>query len=433
MSPPTPSPFRLQDLPAELRNRIYYHMLCAFSAPPAPFAFPFSYKGLALQHARHSINTGILRTSRSVYNEAYSVLVKGNEFIKIGCVEGFPLRFLFTAFGVPVVAASKQRVLRFRHYALEVEVSGSAISFEQPTFDLEEAPLPPARVVMMLRRDLDRFCSAIAHGDAYVLGFSQALHLSVTVAPGAVMTPTGNSVGVRGTPVFDTFSEVMTQSKLLRPFSVHLQGYTAITLAGAIDRDLATATLASMARLKYTDPESILREFKTAERKGWMVLSEGGSPTDACCIWHDSLIAVRKVHGSSSWPYILSIVEPSFVADVADTWVRVVLAVIRSPLHKLLFHISSCIMQDVLHAGIAALRRGFWKEGYTHGMEDVDRGWLVYHCAHYLRTRGVDGAVGDAEAFIRLAMDLLPWSVVVSQERNSVLAWKFSLRLLSQA
>ena len=80
MAPRYAATFRFRDLPSEIRNQIYRELLCGFKSRPTT-ADPSAMLGFV--PARHDIDTGILRTNKSIYREAYDVLIKTNRFVKV--------------------------------------------------------------------------------------------------------------------------------------------------------------------------------------------------------------------------------------------------------------------------------------------------------------------------------------------------------------
>jgi hypothetical protein len=89
MAPDAPVCIPFRSLPIEIRNNIYRELLCAFTSTevlknttlvgaftPTSFTPPSS-----TPRYLHEIDTAILRTSSTIYKEAYDTLVKTNRFV----------------------------------------------------------------------------------------------------------------------------------------------------------------------------------------------------------------------------------------------------------------------------------------------------------------------------------------------------------------
>jgi hypothetical protein len=83
---PVLRPFRLLDLPGELRERIYHYALCSFSCQEItpriwkcfdPFASKTPYPRKFLG------NTNLVLTDRLIYSEAQLYMLKTNLFVRI--------------------------------------------------------------------------------------------------------------------------------------------------------------------------------------------------------------------------------------------------------------------------------------------------------------------------------------------------------------
>lgn len=76
-------PFRLLDLSTEIRDSIYHEVLCTW------LTYSIQWNGKSLELSvpkgakKHQIETAILRTNRQVYQEAKTVMLTGNQFIRV--------------------------------------------------------------------------------------------------------------------------------------------------------------------------------------------------------------------------------------------------------------------------------------------------------------------------------------------------------------
>ena len=74
--------FRLLDLPAEIRDSIYHEILCMWSTYPVQWNGDSHELSVPKGAKKNTIEAAILRTNRQVYQEAKTVMLTGNQFIR---------------------------------------------------------------------------------------------------------------------------------------------------------------------------------------------------------------------------------------------------------------------------------------------------------------------------------------------------------------
>lgn len=137
--------FRFMDLPVELRDKIYQELLCSFTFEEEPTGRPPSALDrimnmnqgmLNINEATNTADTSILLTCRAIHREAYDVMVKSNQLIRI---QGHDFNWseLLPHTKLPVITMDRQRVAKFRGYVL-------CMSVEEDIMDSDDEDRIPA-------------------------------------------------------------------------------------------------------------------------------------------------------------------------------------------------------------------------------------------------------------------------------------------------
>jgi hypothetical protein len=159
-------PFRLLDLPANIRDQIYYEILCTWPEENQNAVNPTEVAVMA-----GNSRIAILCTSRDVYFEAGAVMLRGNQFIRISIKGHQPLQVLFIPSQVPVVNMNQKFITKF----------GSFVMTHSIDFANDPAPLKSQFEVMIIRRDLDRFVQALGKADLSSPNFTATSKHRVTI------------------------------------------------------------------------------------------------------------------------------------------------------------------------------------------------------------------------------------------------------------
>ena len=128
------------------------------------------------------IETAILRTNKQVYQEAKTVLLRGNQFIRVSIKAFQPLQFLFIPSQVPVVTMNQDVITRYRGFVMTHSID----------ITNDPAPLKGQFEVMILRRDLGRFAAALSKADIRSPNFTATSKHTVTLHNPFVGTLTPN-------------------------------------------------------------------------------------------------------------------------------------------------------------------------------------------------------------------------------------------------
>lgn len=163
---PIPEPFRLLDLPREVRDEIYHAMLCDW--PKGPVSQHILVLGmLQVTPLFRRITPRILLANKQTYQEAKLVLLKGNQFIHVNLVvnDSSIIPSIFIPSTMPVVASGRNRVALFRHLVvMKYDINWP----RAPRLEYQHGQIE----AIMLYRDLEQLCKSIDRVDQSTRRFS---------------------------------------------------------------------------------------------------------------------------------------------------------------------------------------------------------------------------------------------------------------------
>lgn len=155
----TSEPFRLLDLPQEVRDKIYHGMLCDW--PERDLSQHAMGNNNIIQFApmRRDISPNVLLANKQIYQEAKQILLKGNLFIHIrmSVKDWSVLHHIFDIAkrpNIPVVAVGNDHVILFK----DLVVMTCYIKFPRdPGLDEWNVWVD----LILLHRDLGTFCEEV--------------------------------------------------------------------------------------------------------------------------------------------------------------------------------------------------------------------------------------------------------------------------------
>lgn len=258
-------PFRLLHLPAEIRNRIYQHVLCSFEEAGLELegldrhmhtrGFPDRPNGIT--PVEHSITTALLRTCKQVHREAYDVMVKTNQFVHVEA-HGIYLADLLCSSRLPLVTMDRQHVNQFEGYVLSVKLTG-------PAFGEDDGPgSVPHFNFMILGSHLDRFCRIIDEGDMYLAPSTSPFSEGVTID--IVVNPTPPSLPSFKAPTADYITRI--QQPLLQPFRKHVHCMYKATVTGSVSAELADDIISAITSQRWATPDQALEHLTASKESG---------------------------------------------------------------------------------------------------------------------------------------------------------------------
>ncbi|KAH9904288.1 hypothetical protein F4778DRAFT_780260 [Xylariomycetidae sp. FL2044] len=214
------TPFRLLDLPREVRDMIYYEMLCSW---PDPEFDPYA----CCRWVRPGVNTAILVANRQVSIEAKDVMWKGNKFIRViahGCGK--------LAAQVPVVCTTPLIVEAFKGYVMTHSV------------DAGHLPQSMAAQFMILQRDLDLLCQYCC-----VRRIISKPHHCITIH-----NPFENTSDA-------SYMNGDKQKLLLEPYAKHFRNFPSFEIRGHVDEGLSQTVTQKVRELLPPDLEAFRSEL----------------------------------------------------------------------------------------------------------------------------------------------------------------------------
>lgn len=418
MAPLFAPPFRFLDLPREIRDKIYRILLCSFASPPEDVYLSHMIERLYnFVEIGLSVETSILRTCKDVYYEAYDVMIKTNRFVHVKSTGGIPLVYMVNCREIPVVTAHVEHIKKFNGYVLDVSM-GSQMRIASPVVSEGTADIYSISPVsfVILYRELDSLCKAIADCDLLVPGFRPNIALSINV--GSLLTekqtPRNNSFR-------DFFSEA-TQKDLLRPFRDNFRGLQNVKIGGAVSRDVANATREEMALAAQIDGKKLLEDTRAAKESG-NTCFQNHLYEPACNIWQNTIKRIEDAHRSSAWEGITKEGGRALVSSIAEIYFVLLLNAVRGELRRM-----EVDGKDVRFAAIMAgssldrawisLGKDYWAPNFTYKPSDALKAKLLYRNSMFCSNEGVHQ---EALAHIDDALQLAPNDpLLVKQKRHII-------------
>ncbi|CAO2647635.1 Nn.00g085570.m01.CDS01 [Neocucurbitaria sp. VM-36] len=289
-------PFRLLDLPGEIRNRIYQEILSAFESTSTPDLTPLARilrqeaEPNGINQVSHAIEATILRTCRKVHREAYDVMVKTNSFVRIRVTNpGLSGHLVRTQ--MPVVTMDRAHVAQFSGYVMQLDMHLDARPEEPTMYPLldcmEQDPL--AYLFMILGRDWVVFCNYFAT----LTTKETSSKIRIAFRPNSTNLPDYKA------PLSDCFLE-KTQVSLLNSFRTHARDLREVQITGPVSRTLVTSVLGDVTSKTRLDTCKILSEMQDAHDLASHLFAEN-----------------KTIEASSTWSRIL----PHYAGSIRNpTW-----------------------------------------------------------------------------------------------------------------
>jgi hypothetical protein len=407
-SQPQPnSIFRFLDLPGEIRNKIYHLLLCDIPEQPvSPESFPTDFTYLT-----HSFAPQILRTCRTIYEEAKHEMLKTNLYVRVSSsIDNTEVARILVAERIPLLLMSQKQIDNFRSYWV-----------------LQHMMLPNSDMGRpwefgILHRDFDVFCRMFEKYKWTIDDHDEDVGHHVVLCDPYIKYPSR-------TP--RSFWSLKFQETLIAPYSNHWRGYPCFNISGEISKDLARSTIAKVKTLRRVDPEKVLTELEAFRTRGNAYFRAGDS-NKASENWSSGLTAIRrfmtgvagenlrKTGGASFNPRVQNLMF-TLSLNNAQVFLNAMREASSSPelLVKIadsFFH-SICVCEEAEEA----------LEGSTWELSREQKTKLLYKVAAGCRVLGDEQFLPRAVGVIDHLHSLMPEDAAVTREWQLVHAWRRGL------
>jgi tetratricopeptide (TPR) repeat protein len=339
----------LLDLPREIRDQIYTHILC-----PAANLHTTSEE----THTYTYTHSSLLLSSRQLHHEASRILHEQNTFVKISTP--FPeSKYQVAEDGVAIIA-SEDIAERFTQHTLHVSIAFAGVERDEDVFVIHID-------------DLDKFCESWFYSAADYPELNK--HLSLRLE---LQDPLSNAVMYEGGAVEKMRKNL--QEKLLFPFG-RIKNLMKVEISGTPFPD--NEVVAEMKRLMAIPLGSPTERLiaAAAHKDAGNAALMANQPLEALehyrKAWEAMFIIVkgkhRKLHGEGYFDTTLT--EPPFEGQYGGM-VRTVLRV-RLVANSLLAHLKLKDWDTVVHIGMRTINI---MRGGQEGLEpeqEASNGWIA--------------------------------------------------------
>ena len=417
-SPTEFQPFRLFNLPRELRDNIYRNALCSFEgrtvitvAGPAR-----SHKHAAFTY-KHSINTALLLTCKRVYCEAFEIMIKVNRFVRVATQGPTPLLDAICGSVLPVISFNRKHIDNFNGFVLSIDLTGkepcSMEGFDGTIACNFETTL------MILARDLRALCILIAKCDAHAPRFSKTADLAISLGTCLTSRP---SLG----PNFDSLFHESAQNHLLQPFATFNLDYRNVEISGRVSPKLAEEVKRAIREERFTDVEDVLVVGRYALMQCEKLYNSGDYyEAFRRCLAGAMMLFMLK--HSDSWDKLYNSGGTLFLDAIAKIYSSLNLIGLKAGVPRTLLpdttNKKSWVIQCVFQAHYA-IDRDFWAPGYRWVPSRAHLTELIRYGCMFFRLNNIDPAAKTAALNIALAAHLEPGDQAIAEEQQAVLEWR---------
>jgi hypothetical protein len=322
-------PFRLLDLPRELRDEIYEHALGFYSC----WTDPSTINDYARVHAkahivkRRRLGINILLANKQIHDEAFPIIMKTNLLVRVEVRNSRinkwlhgptqPIHILSMS-SMGDASEREEKIKKHSGYAMEL-----VIQTQQTTTEYHRRPAPS--VILMLWADLGEFCKRLEVERMSTRSGNpnrQNMHcvqINVKLNSGLITRAYGGDMNVLSTRSI--------HEQLLRPLRDGIRGSPDLAIEGCIDETLVQETIQAVGQPYWPDSQNLLNElYRHRAHAGDAWLNRNDLQRVAACA--DGISLIDR----------LSINMTEYRAHELPPYIHAVLGVIRE--YHYYFHIT---------------------------------------------------------------------------------------------
>ncbi|KAI9646414.1 hypothetical protein NHQ30_004406 [Ciborinia camelliae] len=301
-------PFRFNDLPTEIRQKIYKILLCTVEDPPENFRDEngCTYIPMRITKLQHDIHPQILRTCRKINDEATFTMRKTNLLVMVtGVIRLDEPRNCFVSRCIPMIRIKNEN--QARNFRKSCVMTHDIYDSSQHSPVLPHEPYK----FMLLHRHLPRFCAALV-----ISALGTIPYCDETLVP-HIVTILDPYDKVKS----DSFSFMSQelQEKLVAPYRSEFKGFQGFQLEGHMQKDLKNAIMSEILWGPQLNHEAILQDLENMQAKGDECFYLGYYET-ANEIWCQALMSIRRILTVSKRQISHAIGEPEFMNQIMNIY-----------------------------------------------------------------------------------------------------------------
>ncbi|EED12348.1 hypothetical protein TSTA_004000 [Talaromyces stipitatus ATCC 10500] len=221
-----------------------------------------------------------LRTNRQVYQEAKTVMLKGNQFIRVRMHGVFPLQLFFVPHQIPAVTFKQEAISKCKHYVMTHIIN---ITFDPKIESLDNEEYLET---IILREDLDLFLKALA--DAEILCPDPSLKNKHRIT---LHNPFGGTLS-------PNFTDCKNQK--------HLHGFKNFQIDGKIEPEVAKTISNEIKEDSPPNPQRLIK-WVTLQKELGNGLYREISPLAAGAFWGRASRQVERLAHCSHWALVKAV------------------------------------------------------------------------------------------------------------------------------
>lgn len=309
----------LGGLPREIRDYIYGFVICDLPPPRKVVCWPYpdylhssSNNPASYDTTKKITQTSILRICRQLRAEAFAVMLKKHQLIRINVTNVLLGPHLIGSM-LYIIPLSKQAMEAYPGFIMTHNIEGE----QDP--DAEGISQPWSFALPW--RDLGMFCRAVTGGHVFSLDAMAEIRHQITMHDPFAATASPDHMGVEG------------QTKYLQPYQDFLTGSINFTISGSVDASLAASAASHIRKAAPVDTAKMLNKFtrldadgqrqllpgkglakfsraclkalaevsRLAETDAWLAPGAGGRPNEHVKAVRDIFNVLSREHGAARW------------------------------------------------------------------------------------------------------------------------------------